>query len=223
MQNAEIRNQTLPEAMIFDWDNTLVDSWGAIGAAINHVRGKYGLKTWDNREEMIENCSMSARNSFPEWFGDKWEEARKEYYKHFSMIRAKMGINKAYGVQELLEWLKENNIPAMVVSNKSGGHLREEAEVLNWKEFFEAIVGAGDAHKDKPNKAHPELALTMAGLEHAKNIWFVGDAEVDVACAKSIGCVSVIIGREEDAKRFGTDLRFQDCMKLLECLKGMKG
>ena len=220
-ESCKTYKKEMPRAVIFDWDNTLVDSWGAIGEAINYVRGKYGLKVWE-RDEMIENCSRSARNSFPEWFGDKWEEAREDYYAYFTMVRAKAGINKAYGVQELLEWLKGNNIPSMVVSNKTGKHLREEAKTLKWEELFCAIVGAGDAHRDKPNKEHPELALTMAGFEDGKDIWFIGDAEVDVLCAKSVGCVSVIIGREEDAERFGADLRFQDCMKLLEQLEHMK-
>ena len=32
-----------PKALIFDWDNTLVDSWGAIGAAMNTTRETFGL------------------------------------------------------------------------------------------------------------------------------------------------------------------------------------
>jgi len=95
---------TLPRAIIFDWDNTLVDSWGAISEAINFVRARYGLQTW-NHDEILENCTRSARESFPEWFGDAWQTAWTEYYDYFMKVRERTGISKAYGATEFLVFL----------------------------------------------------------------------------------------------------------------------
>jgi phosphoglycolate phosphatase len=211
-------NKSLPRAVIFDWDNTLVDSWGAISEAINFVRARYGLETWD-REGILANCTRSARAAFPEWFGEKWEEAWHVYYDHFVKVRSQMGINKAHGAEELLEWLQDKEIPALVVSNKSGEHLRVEAEQLNWKRFFVAVVGAHDAPYDKPAREHADHALLLAGLENGSDIWFIGDSETDIACARNSECTPMLIGDQAYAEKLGVEMFFQDCNAVMQYLK----
>jgi len=210
--------KNLPRAVIFDWDNTLVDSWGAISEAINYTRARYGLPTW-NREEILANCTRSARESFPEWFGDKWQDAWKEYYDTFVQVRQRMGITKANGATELLAWLREKKIPAVVVSNKSGEYLRQEAAHLDWTQYFAALVGAHDAPFDKPAREHADRALDLAGIEAGKDIWFIGDSETDVACARNADCTPVLIGSRQEAERLGVEMFFADCEAVLNWLK----
>ncbi|MDD3029352.1 MAG: HAD family hydrolase [Alphaproteobacteria bacterium] len=208
----------LPSGVIFDWDNTLVDSWAAIAEAINYVRGKYGLTLWDRRF-IQQHCTRSARESFPEWFGDLWQDAWDDYYTYFDKVRSQMGITEAYGATPLLAWLKEKAIPSVVVSNKSGHYLRLEAEQMGWKDYFEALVGAHDAPYDKPHRAHADQALLSAGLEGGPDIWFVGDTEADVACARNAACTPVLVGADEEAKRLLVSLSFRDCEAVLDELK----
>jgi phosphoglycolate phosphatase len=208
----------LPRAVIFDWDNTLVDSWGAIAEAINYTRARFGLQTW-NRDEILANCTRSARESFPDWFGDKWQEAWQEYYACFEKVRQRAGIDEADGATELLAWLREYKIPALVVSNKSGDYLRQEAAVLDWNKYFVAIVGAHDAPCDKPAREHADRALTLAGLEGGADIWFIGDSEIDIACARNAECTPVLIGSGEKATRLGVEMFFSSCRAVLERLK----
>jgi phosphoglycolate phosphatase len=209
---------TLPRAVIFDWDNTLVDSWGAISEAINHTRGLFGLPTWDHKN-ILANCTRSAREAFPDWFGDKWQDAWKVYYDRFVEVRQREGLTKADGATELLAWLKEQNIPAVVVSNKSGDYLREEAAHLDWNKYFVAIVGAHDAPRDKPAREHADRALTLAGLEGGADIWFIGDSETDIACARNAECTPVLIGEKENAQRLGVTLSFDSLSAVLERFK----
>ncbi|MFA5041719.1 MAG: HAD family hydrolase [Bdellovibrionales bacterium] len=211
---------TLPRAVIFDWDNTLVDSWGAIAEAINFVRAKYGLSVW-NRNEILMHCTRSARESFPDWFGDKWRDAWQDYYASFMEIRKRMGINESLGASELLMWLQSKEIPAVVVSNKSGEHLRYEAHHLGWDKYFAAVVGAHDAPFDKPAREHADRALLLAGLNGGTDVWFIGDSETDVLCARNSGCTPVLVGTGEDAKRLGVDIYFPDCKAILEHLKSL--
>jgi len=210
----------LPRAIIFDWDNTLVDSWGAISEAINFIRARYGLQTW-NHDEILANCTRSARESFPEWFGDKWQTAWTEYYDYFMKVRQRAGINKAYGATEFLLWLKDVHIPAMVVSNKSGDILRQEAAMLDWSQYFISIVGAHDAPRDKPSRDPVDKALLMAGVENGGDIWFIGDSESDVVCARASECTPVLIGEPLKAKTLGVDIVFKDCLTALNYLKGL--
>ncbi|MDR3424547.1 MAG: HAD family hydrolase [Alphaproteobacteria bacterium] len=210
-------NIFLPRAVIFDWDNTLVDSWGAISEAINFVRARYGLPTW-NRQEVLANCTRSARESFPDWFGDKWQTAREEFYDHFGKVRQRAGIHPTDGAVDLLAWLYESKIPALVVSNKSGHVLREEAVQIGWTNLFASIVGAGDAARDKPAREHADRALTLAGLQAGADILFIGDSESDVLCARNADCTPFLIGTQEEAQKLKVALFAADCGEVLERL-----
>jgi len=207
----------LPDGVIFDWDNTLVDSWSAIAEAINYVRAKYGLQTW-NSTEIIENCTRSARESFPDWFGDQWEAAWADYYAYFDIVRARIGIHPMNGAADLLMWLYDHKIPTVVVSNKSGDYLRQESAHLGWDKFFISIVGAHDAPRDKPAREHADHALQLAGIKAGPAIWFVGDSEADVACARNTDCTPVLIGTKAAAAKLKVDMVFSDCRELLGLL-----
>ena len=199
-----------PRAVIFDWDNTLVDSWPAIMEAINHTRATFGLEVW-NLEQIKQNCTRAARESFPEWFGDKWKEAYDVYYKGFDEIRKRRDIGILPGSVELLEFLLEHKIPAMVVSNKRGDYLRIEADKLKWKNHFVAIVGAQDAARDKPAREHVDHALNHTGIQADATVWFIGDSETDVQCARNAGCTPILIGDEALGKKLRVEHVFPDC------------
>ena len=69
-------NLTPPQAVLFDWDNTLVDGWAAIEAGLNAAFGTFGLPLWD-RSQVLANVRRSLKESFPEIFGAEWEKARE--------------------------------------------------------------------------------------------------------------------------------------------------
>ena len=69
---------TRPRAILFDWDNTLVDSWTTIHEALNAVMAAMEKPLWSLRETK-ERVRLSLRESFPLHFGDRWEEARRIY------------------------------------------------------------------------------------------------------------------------------------------------
>ena len=64
-----------PAALVFDWDNTLVDAWAGIVAALNEVFAQFGRPAW-TVQQARERIRGSMRESFPPLFGDHWEAAR---------------------------------------------------------------------------------------------------------------------------------------------------
>ena len=72
----------IPAAIIFDWDNTLVDTWPVIHDSMNTTLKHLGYQLW-SIEETKERVRRSLREAFPELFGDKWEIAREIFYKRF--------------------------------------------------------------------------------------------------------------------------------------------
>jgi phosphoglycolate phosphatase len=203
----------LPRALIFDWDNTLVDSWEAIAQSVNHVRDTFGLPVW-NLNEIKANCTRAARDSFPEWFGADWKKAYDLYYDHFDRMRKMSKITPLAGAENLLHWLKAKDIPTFVVSNKRGEYLRLEAAALQWNNLFAAIVGAQDTKNDKPARDPVDLALGLAGIKAHKDVWFAGDSEIDMLCARNAGCTPIFIGDAAMAARLSVARVFSDCQAL---------
>ena len=57
-----------PRAILFDWDNTLVDSWETIHEALNVVMAAMGRPLWSLHETKA-RVRLSLRESFPLHFG----------------------------------------------------------------------------------------------------------------------------------------------------------
>lgn len=210
----------LPRAVLFDWDNTLVESWGVIHEAMNLTLDAMGHAPW-TREETEARVRASLRDSFPHLFGDRWKEAEKVFYASFEAIHL-AHLRPLAGAEELLAHLaKTLNLPVGVVSNKRGPFLRKEAAHLGWSGYFRRMAGAGDAARDKPAIEHVQLAL--GDVPSGPDVWFVGDADIDLKCAHISGCRPILVRPKPpgDGEFHGhePDLYFPDCAGLLAYLR----
>jgi phosphoglycolate phosphatase len=213
---------TRPRAILFDWDNTLVDSWSTIHDALNVVMAAMDKPLW-SLQETKERVRLSLRESFPLHFGDRWEEARRIYLDVFRAIHLDR-LSPLPGCGDLLQGLADAGFFLGVVSNKTGELLRRETEWIGWSSLFGSVVGAGDAVLDKPNAAPVLLALEPSGITAGEAVWFVGDTGVDMACARNSGCVSVLLGggvTEEEFFRCEPQLAFSDGAALFHFVRGL--
>jgi phosphoglycolate phosphatase len=181
-----------PRAILFDWDDTLVDNWAAIGDALNAAFRVMGREPWTHSQTR-ERVRKSLRDSFPEMFGELWEEARDVFYANFAANHLGT-LEEKPGASAMLDTLGASGLFMAVISNKRGDFLRREAEHLGWDRYFSGFVGAGDAAADKPDAAPVVMALAQSGVEPGRDVWVVGDTWVDLAAARGAGCVPVLIG-----------------------------
>jgi phosphoglycolate phosphatase len=212
-----------PRAILFDWDNTLVDSWTTIHEALNVVMTAMEKPAW-SLQETKQRVRLSLRESFPLHFGERWEEARRIYLDVFSSIHLER-LTALPGRGALLQELAELGIFLGVVSNKTGSLLRREAEWIGWSELFGSLIGAGDAALDKPDAAPVMLALEPSGIGPGEAVWLVGDTGVDMACAWNSGCVPVLLGSEpaeEELFRCEPRLVFSDGSTLFHFVQGLR-
>lgn len=210
-----------PKAILFDWDNTLVDNWPAIADALNTTLVAMGHEPW-TMEETLGRVRKSLRDSFPEMFGPRWEEAEKIFYARFEEAHIEK-LQPKTGAGEMLQALKAQGFYLAVVSNKTGRYLRKECEHLGWTGFFTHIVGATDATKDKPAPEPLRMALEGSGLPLGGSVWYVGDADIDLECASNGGCIPVLI-REKGPEDGEFDahppaIYFKSCLELLSLVR----
>ena len=152
-----IRFLTRPRAVLFDWDNTLVDSWATIADALNTTLQAFGHAPW-TMVEVKTRVRKSMRDSFPALFGARADEAARVFYRRFDAIHVAK-LTPIPGAGEALAALAAAGFYLAVVSNKKGEYLRREAAHLGWSRHFGRLVGALDAPRDKP--ALDPVSMTM--------------------------------------------------------------
>ena len=179
-----------PAVLLFDWDNTLVDGWTGITAALNAAFGAFDKPLW-TVEDTKQRVRVSLKESFPLMFGDKWERARDIFYDTFHGDHLDH-VTPMPGAAEAL--LAGAAWPLGVVSNKAGKFLRAEVVHLGWSPRFGAVVGAGDASADKPDPAPILLALEQLGFPAGREVWYMGDTALDMRAARAAGVTAVLVG-----------------------------
>lgn len=180
-----------PRAIVFDWDNTLVDTFPTIHAALNIVQEAMGVEKWTLEEAHV-RVRQSVRDVFPVMFGDRWEEAREIFYRAFEEVHLRE-LRVLPGAEELFDHLRDAEVILSVVSNKTAGYLRREADYLGWTARFHRVVGATDAPRDKPAPDPVHLSLEGTGVTAGPEVWFAGDTDIDLECAHHAGCVPVLV------------------------------
>ncbi|MFD2207360.1 HAD family hydrolase [Kiloniella antarctica] len=180
-----------PKAVIFDWDNTLIDSWITIHHALSVTFKEMGRTPW-TLEEAKGRVRASARDSFPVIFGADSDIATKIFYNTYEANHLDVLTPLPYA-KELLDSLKKANVYLAIVSNKQGVILRKEVEHLGWGSYFNQVIGANDAAQDKPNPMGVALALEGSGLHPDQSVWFVGDTDIDLQCAHNAKCYPVLV------------------------------
>lgn len=185
-----------PKAVIFDWDNTLVDSWPTIHAALNRTLEAWEKPQW-SLEETKQRVRHSMRDSFPALFGEDWQKAGDHYRDQYRSLHLEnlAALEQADALLEELAGI--HALTLFVISNKTGEILRKEASHIGWEPFFHKVIGSGDAPNDKPSPDIVTFALENSGFE-PQDVWFVGDSSVDLECARKSGCVPVFFGDQFD-------------------------
>lgn len=206
-----------PRAVVFDWDSTLVDNWGAITRALERTFLAMGHIPW-SEDEVRARAKKSLRDTFPDLFGDRSDEAAQLFYDGFEAVHLET-LRPLAGAADLLEGLAARGIPTAIVSNKNGGYLRREASHLGWDRYFHRVIGATDAPRDKPAPDPVFMALDGSGVAVGPDVWFVGDSAVDLACARAAGCIPVLVHPDdphpEDLSQHPPAVHLPGCPELL--------
>lgn len=169
------------EAVLLDWDGTLLDSFEADAAAFLALFRHFGIP-WGVRE-LVEHYS-------PDWHRiyraaglprERWAEAdrvwRRAYARQQPALRA--------GARRLIRELGRQYRLALV----SGGHRSRVCAQLRrfgLAPYFATVVCRDDTRMAKPHPAPLRLALRRLGLKPPQSV-YVGDAPEDVVMARQAG------------------------------------
>lgn len=207
--------QKFPRAVLFDWDNTLVDTWLICFEALNQTLIAYGHKPY-TAEEFNQRPHASFKDSFPSIFEGKAYEAEQIFYQYVRSTPPE-AIRPLPGAEKLLRYLFKKNAYVGIVSNKVGEILRQEVSYLGWEKYFSKVVGSRDTEADKPSPAPVFEALKGSAIKASHDVWFVGDSSIDILCAHQSGCVPVSVGPYA-APLTDPIVHGKDCLKIAKIL-----
>ena len=184
-----------PRAVLFDWDNTLVNTWPTIVECYRDTFVALGRKPW-TAQEVQDFAHGSLRDLFPSLFGERAGEAEKVFYETFYRIHLER-LQPLPHAEALLAHCQSLGCYVAVVSNKVGDNLRAELTHLGWQKWITRAVGAKDAPRDKPAPDPIFMALDGTGIAPDETVWMVGDTPADLKCAHAAGVFPVLFGTAE--------------------------
>ena len=188
-----------PRAVLFDFDGTLADSYGAIAASVNHIRTHHGLPPLDE-PEVCRHVGRGLVYLLEHTVPDVAIEAGVALYRehHPSIMRS--GTQLLPGAAEVLEAVKRRGRLVAVCSNKPRVYTRALVDHLGLAPVVDEVLGPEDVNRPKPAPDMVEAALTRLQTDPADAL-YVGDMVIDIQTARAAGvCVWVVpTGSEERA------------------------
>ncbi len=208
------------KAVLFDFDGTLGDSYPAITASVNHVRGQHGLAPLSEsevRSHVGRGPDYLLVHTVPAGSVEANVAAYREH--HPSVLRG--GTRLLPGAADTLRTLHERGLRLGICSNKPVAFTRELVEYLGVASYLDVVLGPEDVPRPKPAPDMLRTALARLKLP-AEEVLYIGDMVVDIQTARAAG-VSVWVvptgsDEVETLKRAYPDRLLRDLHQVAEFL-----
>ena len=176
---------------IFDLDGTLLDSLEDLHLSTNVALAEHGLpaRSLEEVRRFVGNgIRKLVERAVPAGTGAAEQEAVYEDFCAHYAAHCEDHTGPYPGILELLARLRAAGVRLAVVSNK-GDFAVQELVARQFPGAFDAILGENEAAgiRKKPAPDMVEAALARMGADRDGMV-YIGDSEVDVQTAASVGC-----------------------------------
>lgn len=176
---------------IFDLDGTLLDSLEDLHLSTNVALAEHGLpaRSLEEVRRFVGNgIRKLVERAVPVGTGAAEQEAVYEDFCAHYAAHCEDHTGPYPGILELLARLRAAGVRLAVVSNK-GDFAVQELVARQFPGAFDAILGENEAAgiRKKPAPDMVEAALARMGADRDGMV-YIGDSEVDVQTAASVGC-----------------------------------
>ena len=214
------------DAVVFDWDGTLLDSRAALLAAWHEsteavIGRRFPATEADEREVFtLPGSAIWPRLAEDGRQLDLLVERFQQAYEHTGEL-----VCAFPGVPEALAALREAGVAVAVVTSKARRRFALDARRAGLEDVIDASICDGDAPASKPDPRPVLAALERLGVSPAAAV-MVGDTVVDVTAGLRAGTsvVGVLWGAstEDELRRAGAEAVIARPGELTEIVLGGK-
>lgn len=179
----------MKEALIWDLDGTLLDSYDAILAGIKETYSHYGL-TFDTQAVRDYILKYSVQQLLEEVAKEKNLDAEEmNRFRKQSLQEKNATIHLMNGAKEILEWATEKGFKQFVYTHK-GDNAYQVLRDLGILDYFVEIVTTDNGFRRKPHPEGIDYLVNKYSLDK-EYTYYIGDRELDVDVAINGGIHSI--------------------------------
>jgi HAD superfamily hydrolase (TIGR01509 family) len=207
------------EAVVFDWDGTLVDSKRALLASFQETtREVLGAPFPTEHEDVERIVQVRGQEAFEEIAaGDRDLYERIEEVFHRVYVEQMEAIEPFPGVLETIAALSAAGLGIGVATSKSRSRLDLEAARTGIGELLDVSVSGDEVKLAKPDPESVAEAIRRLGADPSASL-YVGDGPNDVRAARGAGAIAVAVSfgfHPVEARAAGPDHVIDELPQLL--------
>jgi HAD superfamily hydrolase (TIGR01509 family) len=180
------------QAVLFDWDGTLVDSKKVILASYRDATEKVlGRAFPDTPEEIALILPMRAQESFPMLAEGQADPAvLTQAYHEAYLVNSERWGGAFTETRSTLDALKGQGLHLGLVTSKSRDRVDSDMDRFEMHDLFSVIVSGDVSAERKPHPGPVLDAVRVLGLDPS-SVVMVGDGPQDVIAGRDAGAITV--------------------------------
>lgn len=199
------------KAVIWDLDETLLDSYPMIVESIYELADKYDLDY--DKKTILDYVKKRSVHEFLILLSNQSKVTFEEIKLDYSEISytKKNDITIMKNGKDILQILTQRNIRNFVYTHK-GESTCEVLKSHGLFNFFDEIITSKNGFKRKPN---PEALFYLIDtyLLDPKNTYYIGDRQLDIDCGKNAGIQSILL-TEDSGMKSDSDYKVTDLLEI---------
>ena len=229
------KNLKIPKAVIFDTDNTILDSITSDKFALKKVQ-KRAAKKLNISEKKFQNAFFKSRKEIKELLGySASSHSRLLYFQRTiehlgfgSSIFLSLDFEQTYwrefllnselyeNIEDLLGFLKSKKIKTANITDLTAQIQFRKMVYFGLDNYFDFVVTSEESGEDKPSKKTFDLVLKKLSFD-PEEIWMIGDDyEKDIKGAKNVGIKTLHYTNSYNMRHISADIQFNDYKKLFD-------
>lgn len=176
------------DGLIFDSERLVLDCWEKVGEKyeIDNIREVFIECIGTNKEKTKEIMLANYGSSFP------YDQFRKEASALFQESIKEKGLPVKKGARELLQYLKEKEIPTGLASSTRLAVVEEELQQAELYDYFQVVVGGDLLRRSKPEPDIYLMTCEKMGVT-PENAYAIEDSHNGIRSAYRAGMKPVMV------------------------------
>ncbi|MDN6195061.1 MAG: HAD family phosphatase [Atopostipes suicloacalis] len=175
------------KAVIFDMDGLMFDTEPIYYKANQKTADYLGMDfSFDTYTQFIGMGEVDYKEGMRQLYKD--EKLLDEFFIKSNQVLEYLFFNGEIdmkeGLIELLEYLKNEDIPAVLASSSGKKLVKELLDRLELKEYFKDMIAGDEVERAKPDPAIFNEAFKKTGIKEKKEVLVLEDSKNGVLAAK---------------------------------------